>query len=120
MLVYSFMDPEAESSDKEGRHDQTCIRAEIFHGLVMSGQARRLPHDHTGSGDMPRSTAPLGVLKTMGRRTRSSMTMRMGMMMARHCSAVVTRVFKDWRTISRTTFGTPGGSPSVLLEIHRV
>ena len=120
MPVYSFVGPEAESSDEEGMHDQASIGAEIFHGFVRSGQARRLPHDHMGSGDMSRSTAPLGALRTMGRRTRSSMTMRMGMMMARYCSAGVTRVFKDWRTISRTTFGAPGGSLSVLLEVHKV
>ena len=120
MLVYSFTDPEAESSDKEGMHDLTCIRAEMFHGFGMSGQARRLPHDHTGSGDMSRSTAPLGALRTMGRRTRSCLTMRMGMMMARHCSAGMTRVVNDWRTISRPTVGSPGGSLSVWLEVHKV
>ena len=31
----------------------------------MSGQARLLSHDHAGSGDLPRSIAPLGVLRTM-------------------------------------------------------
>ena len=43
----------------------------------------------------------------MGRRTRSSMTMRREMMMTRYCSVGVTRICKDWRTISRTILVRP-------------